>query len=537
MKLNSSPLFEAIQGRAIEQPNRPCLTFLNNDLEPTSYTFGQLARKTTELGQVMARLPLYRSRPIGILLQRQEAQVLHFLAALAAGLTPVILTPPNRKLDKDYYLETTRGVLDQCQFSALITDVAGIDLTGSLLEPFTLQLQKAGRSETIGGDKPSAFLQFSSGTTGIKRGVLISDSKVLDQIRVYAQALDLHVDDRILSWLPLYHDMGLIACLLMPLVQGVHCLMLEPLDWVAKPILYLQGVTRFQATLGWHPNFAFAFMADRVPKENLASLDLRSLRGLVNCSEPVTMESQRRFIQRFASQGLQADVFLGCYAMAETVFALTHGSARDSDYLDPLGPVDAPVPTRGQPFVSVGRPLPGVNLRICNDQGQELPERQIGEIWAQSPFTMAGYYNNPTGTAQVLYDGWYKTGDLGYRVGQACFIRGRKKDLLIVSGVNYFPQDIEDLVSQTDGVRPGRVAAFSEFDPVTQTEKVTILAEADASGDPTIELMVRIRQRLLACFQMAQFSVYIVPAEWLIKSSSGKTARSANKQKWDREKT
>lgn len=532
--MNTSALFDAIRSRATDHPGRPALTFLDNHLTPITYSFSRLVEKATELGRALAQLSLDRSAPLGLLLQRQESQVLHFLGALAAALTPAILTPPNRKLNKEYFLQTTRGVLAQCRFSALVTDVAGLDLDGILLEPFTLRAQNARPAAATRGAKPSAFLQFSSGTTGIKRGVLISDEKVLGQIHAYAAALDVRPDDLILSWLPLSHDMGLIACLVMPLVQGVHCLMVDPLDWVGKPALFLQAASRYQATLSWHPNFAFAFMADRVPAEDSASLDLRSLRGLVNCSEPVTFESQCRFARRFAAQGLQSDVFLGCYAMAETTYALTHGSARDGDNLDAIGPREAPVPPEGEPLVSVGRPLAGVTIRICDDQGGDVGDGRLGELWVRSPFTMEGYYNNPADSARALHDGWYKTGDLGYRNGEAYFVRGRKKDLLIVSGVNFFPQDIEDLVSQTAGVRPGRVAAFSEFDPVAQTEKVTILAEADAPGDQAAEFVLRIRQRLLACLQMSNFAVHLVPREWLIKSSAGKTARSANRDKWAR---
>jgi acyl-CoA synthetase (AMP-forming)/AMP-acid ligase II len=458
--------------------------------------------------------------------------VLHYLAALALGLTPAILTPPNRKLNREYYAETMRAVANYCRFSAVVTDVPGLDLGATVLEAGNLRgARRPGRLPPPGATG-AALLQFSSGTTGIKRGVLVSDRAALLQLGAYAEAIGLRRDDRILSWLPLYHDMGFIACLNLPLLFGVHCVQMHPLDWVARPAMYLQAASAYRATLGWNPNFAYAFMAERARPADLEGVRLGSLRGLVNCSEPVTYESQNRFLAAFSAYGLRPDAFWGCYAMAETTFALTHGRSSDGGYLDHRGPAEGAPLRASLPLVSVGRPIRGVELAVVNGEGRRQPERALGELWVRSPFNFTGYFNNLEATAAALQGGWYRTGDVGYRVGDEFFVCSRKKDLLIVGGVNVFPQDIEDLVSQTDGVHPGRVAAFSEFDPRHQTDKVVVLAESGAPEPEQADLIVRIRQRILAALQVANFEIHLVPPGWLIKSSAGKIARKPNQAKW-----
>ena len=378
----------------------------------------------------------------------------------------------------------------------------------------------------------AALLQFSSGTTGIKRGVLLSDRAVLEQLLAYSTAIGLSRDDRIVGWLPLYHDMGFMTSLNMPLVLGVHSIMMQPLDWVANPGMYLKAVSDYRATLGWHPNFAYSFMSQRVRDDDLEGLDLSSLRGLANCSEPVTKDSQDRFRERFAPSGLGKDVFWGCYAMAETAFALTHGTCADSGYLDGEGPTDAWSRDTSAAFVSVGRPIHGVELIVADEHGQPLADRRLGELLAKSPFNLTGYYNNPEATTNAFSADWYRTGDLGFRVGSEFYVCGRKKDLLIVGGVNLYPQDVEELVSQIPGIQPGRVAVFSVFDSRAQTERVVVLAEADIPVSEKMTLIVAVRQRILACFQIANFDVELISPGWLIKSSSGKMARGANRDKW-----
>ena len=526
-------LCTALADSARRHAERPAMTFLDAALEPTSYTYQRLFARAEELADRLRAHQLAPQAPLGILTCRQETQTLVYLAALAAGLVPAILTPPNRKLDRRQYLDTLRAVAGRGRFSALVTDLDDVDADVTLLDAGRLQIRRRGPSPKITADlDDAALVQFSSGTTGIKRGVVVSHRAVLAQLRAYGVAIGLEARDVIASWLPLYHDMGFIACLNLPLAAGSHVVMIEPMDWVGNTALYLRAVSDYRATLGWHPNFAFAFMAQRVRPGDVAGLDLSSLRGLVNCAEPVTEQSQRQFAERLAAASLRPDVFWGCYAMAETTFALTHGTAAEDRYLDEAGPVEACDAAAPLPVVSVGRPIAGVTLRVVDERGDPLPDRHIGELHARSPFTMQGYYHNAAATAEAIEGGWYKTGDLGYRIGEQFFVRGRRKELLITGGVNVHPQDIEQIASAVAGVLAGRVCACSQFDERTQTERIVVLAETDRPELEHGPLAVQIRRRILAALQIANFEVQLLPPRWLLKSSSGKMARDANRRKW-----
>jgi fatty-acyl-CoA synthase len=527
----SCTLLENFREMAAQKADGPAVTFLDAALKPRQYSFVELFTCAEQIAARLAARNLDPAPPVGILMESQEMQVLHYLAALHCGLTPALLTPPNRKLNREYYLRTTRAVFEYCQFGAVISDLPDLEPGPPLLEPCSLRETHPGtlpRSQTIAD---GVLLQFSSGTTGIKRGVLVTDRAVIDQLNAYSTVLSLSDDDTIISWLPLYHDMGFIACLNMALGCGVHVIMMQPLDWVAAPGMYLRAASEYRATLGWNPNFAYAFMADRVAENEIPFLELSSFRGLINCSEPVTADSQRRFIERFERCGLGNDVFWGCYAMAETTFALTHGTSSDPGYFDWKGPEDC-IGNRRLPFVSTGRPIPGVELKVMLSDNHPASDRRVGELWVKSPFNFRSYYNNADATRAAFHDGWYRTGDLGYCSGGEYFVCARQKDMLIAGGINVYPQDLEDTVSTVAGVQPGRVSAFGIFDELLQTERIVILAESATTGSEMVDLIVTIRQRTLSAFQIGNFDVHVVAPGWLIKSSAGKMARSANRQKF-----
>ncbi len=515
-------LAEVLAATAVRRGDAPALTFLDARLEGRTYSYDELFARATQLADVLEARGLPPEAPLGILLRRQEEQTLHYLAALLAGHVPAILTPPNRKLDPETFAATIHATTAAVGFGAVVTDLE-LELAAPTLRPWTLEPAGEGTvapSSEAGG---LAFVQFSSGTTGLKKGVAVGHEAAVAQLDAYARAISLTTDDVIVSWLPLYHDMGFIACLNLPLASGAHAVMLDPLDWVAAPDLYLHAVERHRATLGWHPNFAFAFMADRVRRS--CEADVSSLRALFNCSEPVTHRSQERFRERFAPHGLRSGVFHGCYAMAETTFALTYGSELDEGGLER---------SCGGIAVSVGAPIEGVELRAVRADGMPAAEREVGEIEVRAPFLFAGYYENPLATAAAFDDGWYRTGDLGYESGGRWFVSGRSKDLIIVAGVNVQPHDVEELVGGLDGARPGRVSCFGERDERTETERLVVLLEADGSQAELAALRTAARTAILATFQVSNLAVEVVPPRWLVKSSSGKMARGANRDKWRR---
>jgi acyl-CoA synthetase (AMP-forming)/AMP-acid ligase II len=394
-----------------------------------------------------------------------------------------------------------------------------------------------------------ALLQHSSGTTGLQKGVALSHRAVLRQLEVYSQVLRLDpASDVIVSWLPLYHDMGLIASFLMPLLLGVRLVLMSPFDWVRAPYRLLQSISSYHGTLVWLPNFAYNFCAQKIRDRDLAGVDLGSLRAVINCSEPCRPESQEAFAARFASFGLAPEALMTCYAMAENVFAVTQsgpGAAVNVDVIDrealQVERVARPALDGGERpvlrMLSNGRPLPNVAVRIVDAAGLDLPERAVGEIVLRSDCMLSGYYNRPDATSQAfLAEGWYRTGDLGYLAAGELYVSGRMKDLIIVGGKNIYPQDIEAAASQVAGVHPGRVVAFGLFDEIAGTEEVVLVAEVDTADPATREVLAEaVRQAVTRNTAIALRKVHLVEAGWVIKTSSGKTARGANRERYLRE--
>ena len=390
---------------------------------------------------------------------------------------------------------------------------------------------------TAAPDEP-CLLQHSSGTTGLQKAVMLSHRAVLEHIGRYGEAIGLNPSDRVVSWLPLYHDMGLIACFHLPLGFGIPVVQLDPFEWISAPVLMLEAICKERGTLAWVPNFVYDFMAQRIRTEDLEGIDLGSLRMLINCSEPVRQKSHDRFFRRFSKLGFRRQSLATCYAMAETTFAVTQTTPNkeprclSANQLElakgrfvPAGHNDEDI----RLCVSSGAPITGCAVRVVDESGEELPDDQVGEIVIQSVSMFDGYRNDMHATAVVLKDGWYFSGDYGFRHEGEQFIIGRKKDIIIVAGKNLFPEDIEDAVGEVPGVIPGRVIAFGREDEEAGTEQVCVIAETEYEHrEVRSELRLGIVRAGME-IDVTISRVYLVCPRWLIKSSSGKPARNSNK--------
>ncbi len=515
-------------GRSADE--RLALGFLDTEGACRGWSVAELVPTVERMGLRLRETAGRKGAVVAVLAGDQQTQALHFLAALAGGLIPAILTPPTRKQDPAWFAANLTATLASVAPDLVLTDRPELlgGHPGRVARTWSLQLlQDANQPTPLHPPADTAFLQFSSGTTGHKKGVAISVTAAARQLYAYAAALGVTSGDSVVSWLPLYHDMGLVTALLLPLAAGISARMLEPLDFAAAPIRYLRAVTRYRATLGWHPNFAYQFLAERVRPAAVADLDLCSLRLLVNCAEPVTHRAQAAFLSRFASAGLAEDVLTGCYAMAETTFALTHQP--DSQRSGLLATADG-----SDPLISVGEPLPGVHLEARTPDGVVCSDGDVGELWVQAPFLASGYAGNPDATRATFVGGWYRTGDLGMRHNGGFYVRGRSKDLIIAAGHNVVPDDIEALVGAMPGVRGGRVAAFGTFDERLQTERVTVLAEPDRA-QPVDRAAVL--STLSAALNLTGVHFALVEPTWLVKSSSGKISRSQSAAKWRRQQS
>jgi acyl-CoA synthetase (AMP-forming)/AMP-acid ligase II len=336
--------------------------------------------------------------------------------------------------------------------------------------------------------------------------------------------------------------MGLIACWLMPVLTGSHLVIMSPFDWVRAPYRLLQAVSKYKGTLSWLPNFAYNFCAQKIRDRDLEGVDLSSWRAISNCSEPMRWESHQAFFERFRTLGLRYEALTTCYAMAENVFAVTQGGIdapvvfedvdRDALQVDkvarPAGP-ERPIVR----MLGAGKSIPDTRVTILDARGQPLPDRHVGEVSLQSNCMLTGYYHRPDATEKAFVNGWYLTGDYGYLVDGQLYITGRKKDLIIVGGKNIYPQDLELLAYQVPGVHAGRASAFGVFNDATGTEDVVLVAEVESpDGAERQTIADGIRASVTRGSAVALRYVHLVGPHWLVKTSSGKTARSANRDKF-----
>jgi acyl-CoA synthetase (AMP-forming)/AMP-acid ligase II len=307
--------------------------------------------------------------------------------------------------------------------------------------------------------------------------------------------------------------------------------------------MLLHAINDYHGTLCWLPNFAYNHSARRIRKRDSADLSLKSLRAFINCSEPVRHESHQQFLDRFAKTGITAEQLAVSYAMAENTFAVTQTPIGQPPRLDIVDrdaleneQQAAPCPAErvtAQVNVSCGPPIDGVEVCVLDASQAILPERAVGELALRSNFMLSGYYKRPDLNANTWHDGWYLTGDMGYIADGEIYIVGRKKDLIINAGKNVYPQDLEAIANTVPGVYPGRVVAFGVPDEREGTELIAIVAESTAESEESRqEIAKAIRQRIAQQSTVTVSYVQITAPQWLIKTSSGKIARRANRQKW-----
>jgi len=528
----------------------PALYFVASDAPTVTVTRGAFRTLTTRWAAALHALGV-GDRDLVVIAHTQSLEAIAaFWACLRIGAIPSMFPTLTEKLDPVIYM---RSIAELVALSGVRAVITTDDFAAPLRERLTcpvyatrdLDLEAAPAPVHTPDPDAIAFLQHSSGTTGLQKGVALSHRAVINQLSSYRQALALTADDVIVSWLPLYHDMGLIAGFILPLTLGVPLVLMSPFDWVAHPALLLRAIAAHWGTLCWLPNFAYNHMARRIRQRDSEGLDLSSMRLFINCSEPVYAESHAAFLDRFAANGIRREMLGVSYAMAENTFAVTQtppGVIPNEDVIDraALETEGRAVPTtRDDPRavikVSCGPPIAGTECRVIDSRGQPLPERVVGELVVRSNCMLTEYYRRPD--LQPFIDGWYRTGDRGYVAAGEVYVVGRSKDLIINAGKNIYPQDIEALVNTVEGVYPGRAVCFGVEDAREGTELIAVVAETMLTdADARRELSARIREVIARASTVTATWVHIVDPGWLIKTSSGKIARAANREKWRAER-
>ncbi len=485
---------------------------------------------------------------IVLILPQGVELVTAFFACISAGAIPSILPPVSQKQDPQLYWRDIQILLERIKGKALITfpayavDAQQLLANGSTLVvtmPVLMAMDAPPLSRHVAKPRDIAFLQHSSGTTAVKKGVTITHAAAVAQLEAYAGSLSIRPDDCVVSWLPLYHDMGLIACLLLPVALGLDLVMIDTFEWLISPGLLFAAIEKHRGTLVWLPNFAFQHLTDIVSRER--RYDLSSMRAFINCSEPCRADTMRAFAARFAGEGAGEGSVAVCYAMAETVLAVTQTplgsapktfSARGVDFsigsrIEPAGEKPSP-----QDFVSCGPPISGADVAIFSDTNAALGAGIVGQIAVRAPYLFEGYYALPQETAHVFHDGWYLTGDLGFMHDGELYVSGRLKDTLIIRGKNIMAHDVEAVISRVGGVKRGRVVAIGVFDEATGSDHLVVVAERSDAGPASKDLKAAVRREATRVMGIAVSRVYIAPAGWIVKSTSGKLNRKESFQKF-----
>jgi acyl-CoA synthetase (AMP-forming)/AMP-acid ligase II len=521
-----------------------------------SLSMDQLLRGSNSYACMYARSGIRPGEVVVLILQHGEDLVYSFWGAILHGAIPSIMPFLTEKLSPERYRADLSALISVTQPAAIVTypefeaEVRSALQQGDSVRAVIVTSQ-VDKNVALDFDALAGFqrnpedivlLQHSSGTTGLQKGVALSHQAVFNQLDAYREALALNENDVVVSWLPLYHDMGLIAGFIMPILSGVPLVLMSPFDWVRAPYRLMQAVSKYRGTLSWLPNFAYNFCAQKIRDRHLEGVDLSSWRAIINCSEPVRWESHQAFYEKFKTYGLKYEALQTSYAMAENVFAVTQsplGSEPVVVEIDReafMSERVAKSPAYGHPamkMMSSGRPLENVRVKVLDESGNEVTESVIGEIALQSDCMLTGYYHREDATEKAFADGWYLTGDYGFMIDGEVFVSGRKKDMIIVGGKNVYPQDLEALTYEVPGVHAGRSVAFGMYNEEEGTEEVVIIAEVD-SEDPAEQQKIAdaLRVHVTRNSAIALRYVKAVDSKWILKTSSGKTARTANKEKF-----
>jgi 1-acyl-sn-glycerol-3-phosphate acyltransferase len=555
---------DVLSQRGSANATKTHLIFFEDGADSTSVTFGELFAGAERVSADLGYRGIGRGDTVAIMLPTSREFFLIFAGVLLAGATPVPIYPPFRSDRIAEYAERQSAILANAGARLLVTFREATRLA-KMLKPRVPSLEgvvtataliESNAAAPIGAQLHSrgedlALLQYTSGSTGQPKGVMLTHANLLANIRALGEAVAVRSDDVVVSWLPLYHDMGLIGAWLAPLYYGLPVVILSPLAFLSRPARWLRAFDRHRGTLGAAPNFGYELAAAKVSDADLEGLDLSSWRGALNGAEPVLPATLDRFAGRFARCGFRREALLPVYGLAEASVAVTipqPGRGPRVDRIDrsaferegravPAAP-DAPADDANViSFVSVGRAIPRHEVRIVDGSGRDAGERMEGRLWFRGPSVTRGYYRNDAATVMLFpqgeSEGWVDSGDRAYRSEDEFYITGRVKDIIIHAGRNLYPHEIEDAVAQVPGVRKGCVVALGAADRATGTERLVVVAESRERGPAAqAHLAQAITAHLSTALGVPPDVVKVVAPNTVPKTSSGKVQRDMTKKRF-----
>lgn len=543
-------LIEVLDWHAQHHGERPHVYLVGDDGEERTVSHRQLLRGAQSVAAGLQGNGLEPGQTVAIMLPTGREYLLSFFGILLAGGVPVPIYPPVRLTQIEDHLRRHVGILSNARVPILIT-VPQARALARLLKAHVAclrsvvaveELMRSGNGLTrplMSGDD-IAFLQYTSGSTSDPKGVMLTHRNLLANIRVMGQALQADSTDVFVSWLPMYHDMGLIGAWLGSLYHACPLVLMSPLTFLARPANWLWAIHRHRATLSAGPNFAYELCVRKIDEQEIAGLDLSSWRMAANGAEPVSAETLRAFCERFGRYGFRKQAMYPVYGLAECSLGVTFPPTergpvidrieREPFVLDGQAVPAAAEETETLSFVGCGYALPGHEVRVVDGTGSEIGDRQEGRLQFRGPSATSGYFRNPEATRRLFDGDWLDSGDLGYTVDGEVYVTGRAKDLIIRAGRNIYPQELEEAVGNIDGVRRGCVAVFPAPDPTSNTERLIVLAETRETDAAALEsLRDKINNVAVDLIGMPPDDIVLAPPHTVLKTSSGKLRRAASR--------
>jgi len=551
---SAQTLIDVVNWHVRAHPDRPHIRFCTDEDEDEVLTYRQLQEGAVAVAARLQYGGLQRGEPVVIMLPTGRDYFFAYLGVLLAGGVPAPIYPPVRRSQIEDHLRRHRAILKNCGASVMII-MPEAKLFAQALKAQVENLRSlptvAELSSGPGiyqaprlGCNDIAFLQYTSGSTGNPKGVVLTHANLLANIRAMGEAVRVSSIDIVVSWLPLYHDMGLIGAWMSSLYYAAQLVLMSPLRFISRPQHWLWAIHRWRGTISAAPNFAYELCLKRIDAAGLQGLDLSSWRVACNGAEPVSPQTVEDFCSKFGTYGFRRAAMMPVYGLAESSVGLTFPPLDRGPLIDviqresflsygravPAGDGDA----KALRFVACGRPLPNHEIRILDHAGRELPERCEGRLQFRGPSATSGYFRNAPETESLFQDDWLNSGDMAYIAGSDVFITGRKKDILIRAGRNIYPQELEEAVGGLSGIRKGNVAVFGAADPATGTERLIVVAE---TREKTPERLDALRQEIDALAidltGAAADEVILASPGTILKTSSGKIRRAGNRQLYE----